>query len=158
MKKITLFFVSLLAAVTMLFTPACTNLDEQVFSNFTDQVFPQTEEEIISALGVSYTSLYNLLNHNSLMSLNEISSDEAMIPQRGADWFDGGQWLRVHRHEMNDAEESVNGGWNYCYGGISNCNRIVELLEDLVARDVVTQELADPLISEVRVLRSLFYF
>ncbi|RME11331.1 MAG: RagB/SusD family nutrient uptake outer membrane protein, partial [Bacteroidetes bacterium] len=39
-------------------TQSCTNLDEEVFSDLTDQNFPTTEEQFISALGATYTSLY----------------------------------------------------------------------------------------------------
>ncbi|MEZ4686678.1 MAG: hypothetical protein R3B47_11605 [Bacteroidia bacterium] len=75
-------------------TPSCTNLDEEVFSDFTSDNFPQNDEQLTAFLGAAYTSLYGLLNHNAIFSLNEVSSDEILIPQRGSDWFDGGQWLQ----------------------------------------------------------------
>jgi hypothetical protein len=137
---------------------SCTNLDEEIFSDLTPETFPTTDEQFISALGATYTSMYGLLNHNSVFSLNEVSSDEIMIPQRGSDWFDGGQWIRVHRHNYNANEESVNNGWNFLYGGVNDCNRVIALFEQLVEEGSVTQEDAAAFIAEVRTIRALFYY
>ena len=140
------------------FTQSCTNLDEEVYGQLTDANFPTTEEQFISALGATYTSLYGWANHNSIFSLQEISSDEMMIPHRGADWFDGGQWLRVHRHEYTKTEESINNGWNFLFGGVNNCNRVIGLFDQLVADGKVEAATANAFIGEVKVLRALFYF
>jgi len=140
------------------FQQSCTDLDEEVFSQLTEETFPTTDEQFISALGATYTSLYGYLNHNSILSLNQISSDETMIPQRGNDWFDGGQWLRVHRHSFNANEEAVNNGWNFLYGGVNNCNRVIALFEGLVADGSVEADDAQAFIAEVRGLRALFYY
>lgn len=158
MRRYSIVAILLFGLIVPMTNQSCTNLDEELFSELTEANFPQTEEEFISALGAAYTSLYQLCNHNSMNSLQEISSDEAMIPQRGADWFDGGQWLRVHRHEMNANEESVNGGWNFCYNGIANCNRLIELFEGLVEADRVSVEDAAGFIGELKTLRALFYY
>ncbi len=140
------------------FTQSCTNLDEEVYGQLTDANFPTTEEQFISALGATYTSLYGWANHNSIFSLQEISSDEMMIPHRGADWFDGGQWLRVHRHEYTPTEESINNGWNFLFGGVNNCNRVIDLFDQLVADGKVDAAQAAAFIGEVKVLRALFYY
>jgi hypothetical protein len=147
----------LLSLLVVAFT-ACTDLEEEIFSELTADNFPTTEDQFISALGATYTSLYNFGNHNSFYSLNTISTDEAAIPHRGADWFDGGQWLRVHRHEYTAAEESVKNGWGALYGGVSNCNRVIELFETLVADGKVAAEDAAAFTAEVKVLRAYFYY
>lgn len=139
-------------------TQSCTDLDEEIFGNLTDKTFPTTEEQFISALGATYTSLYGWANHGSIMSLQEVSSDEMMIPQRGSDWFDGGIWLRTHRHQYLPTEDPVNNGWNFLYGGINNCNRVTALFETLVQDGKVPAEQAAAFIGEVKVLRALFYY
>ncbi len=150
-----LLLVGLIVAFS---SQSCTNLDEEVFSDLTDQNFPTTEEQFISALGATYTSLYFWGGHNSYMSLNEVASDEICIPQRGSDWFDGGQWLRVHRHQYTANEESVNNGWNNLYGGINNCNRVIALFETLVQEGKTDPDQAAQFIAEVKTLRALFYY
>lgn len=140
------------------FSQSCTNLDEEIFDNLTEANFPTTEDQFIAALGATYTSLYGWAQHNSIFSLQEISSDEAAIPHRGADWFDGGQWLRVHRHQYNPNEESINNGWNWLYGGVNNCNRVIDLFETLVSEGKVPADQAASFTAEVKVLRALFYY
>lgn len=158
MRRYSIVAILLFGLIVPMTNQSCTNLDEELFSELTEANFPQTEAEFISALGAAYTSLYALGNHNSMNSLQEISSDELMIPVRGADWQDGQQWTRVHRHEMNANEESVNGGWNFCYGGISNCNRLIELFEGLVEAERVSVEDAAGFIGELKTLRALYYY
>lgn len=158
MRRYSIVAILLFGLIVPITNQSCTNLDEELFSELTEANFPQTEEEFVSALGAAYTSLYALGNHNSMNSLQEISSDELMIPVRGADWQDGQQWTRVHRHEMNANEESVNGGWNFCYSGIANCNRLIELFEGLVEADRVSVEDAAVFNGELKTLRALFYY
>ncbi|MDP5172429.1 MAG: RagB/SusD family nutrient uptake outer membrane protein [Bacteroidia bacterium] len=158
MRRYSIVAILLFGLFVPLANQSCTNLDEELFTELTSDNFPQTDDEFISALGAAYTSLYGLMNHNALFSAMEVSSDEAMIPQRGADWFDGGQWLRMHRHEMNPNEESILGGWNFCYNGISNCNRLVELFEGLVESGQVSASEAAGFIGELKTLRALFYY
>lgn len=140
------------------FSQSCTNLDEEIFDNLTDANFPTTEAQFIAALGASYTSLYGWCNHNNIFSLQEVSSDEIMIPHRGADWFDGGQWIRTHRHQFSPADEAINNGWNFLYGGVNNCNRVIDLFNKLVSEGKVPAAQAESFIAEVRTLRALFYY
>lgn len=140
------------------FSQSCTNLDEQVFDSLTEANFPTTEAQFISALGATYTALYGWAGHNSIFSLQEVSSDEVAIPHRGADWFDGGQWIRVHRHQYNAREESINNGWFFLYAGVNNCNRVIDLFNNLVVEGKVPEDQAASFISEVRTLRALFYY
>jgi hypothetical protein len=159
MKKVILSVkILLIGALLMPLNQGCTNLDEQIFSELTAANFPTTEEEFISSLGAAYTSLYFLQNHNSIFSLQEVASDEMLIPQRGGDWFDGGQWHRVHRHTPQANEESINNGWTALYGGVNDCNRVIELFETLVAEGSVEEAEAQAFISEIRALRALYYF
>jgi hypothetical protein len=157
--KIKFFNKIMLAGALVAFsTQSCTNLDETPFSELTNDTFPTTEEQFISALGATYTSLYGFANHGGLFSANEVSSDEIMIPQRGSDWFDGGIWLRCHRHQYTANEGFVSGGWNFLYGGINNCNRVIALFETLVQEGKVSAEQAASFIGEVKVLRAFFYY
>lgn len=156
MKNIGKTFLIFLFGLSM--TQSCTNLDEEVFSQLTSDNFPQTEDQFISALGATYSSLSGLGGHNGYNSMQMVAGDAVMIPQRGNDWFDGGVWLRSHRHEYNSQEGWLNNAWGELYGGVNNCNRVIELFESLVADGSVAQADADAFISELRTLRAYFYF
>ncbi|GAB4405632.1 MAG: RagB/SusD family nutrient uptake outer membrane protein [Bacteroidia bacterium] len=138
---------------------SCLNLDEVVYSDLTSANFPSSREELIAAVGAVYTNLYSFQNHNSYFSLVEVASDEAMIPQRGADWFDGGQWLRVHRHEYTAGEESINNAWNFLYRGIGVANSVISVLKDPATKDRtgISDAEIELYIAELRGLRALYY-
>ena len=142
-----------LAAAAIIGFPGCTDLEEEPFSALPASEFGQTDEQFIAVLGAAYTSLYGLLgNHNSYWSLQEVSSDEVVIPVRGGDWGDGNQWVRVHTHAMRPNEESINNAWNFLYTGVSTTNRLIEQLQ------VLNPDLAAPFINELRGLRALYYY
>ncbi len=160
MKRYSLFFILVLAVTTPLLTPACTNLEEEVFDSLTAANFPTTRQELIAAFGSAYTVLYTFGQHNTYMSIQEVSSDEVAIPHRGADWFDGGQWLRMHRHQFNDQEESINNGWNDMYRGVGICNTLIETFQGLIGSEdsPVSDDEASLFIAELRGLRALYYY
>ena len=112
---------------------SCTDLDEvledELTTEFSDPgvsvidgatdggVFPS------GALTASYNRLRNgSAGHGSYYSVQTVSSDEMIIGQKGGDWFDGGIWLRMHRHTYESASGPLNGAWNDAYGGIGEVN------------------------------------
>jgi hypothetical protein len=95
MKKLMLVVAGLIFIV-----PACTNLDEELYSDLAAENFFTTDEENIAALGQAYSSFTAWGNHSNIWSTNEISSDEIVIPTRGGDWYDGGILLQLHQHEF----------------------------------------------------------
>lgn len=159
MKKFPLLGKLLLPALFLLtFNNSCTNLDEQLYDTVTSENFLRTEEEFIAALGAAYTGLYALGNHGAYFSVQETSSDEAMIPQRGGDWGDGGQWINAHRHEFKKTDDNINNSWNFLYSGVNTCNRLIAQFTSLKDGGNVEPALADKFIAELRVLRAMYYF
>jgi hypothetical protein len=131
----------------------CTDLEEELFSDVTTDTFFQTEEEFISALGAAYTNLYGFAGDGWFV-LQEVSSDEMIVPQRGADWFDNGAWARLHTHQYTERDPAINGGWNLAFQGINACNRLIETFEEAAER--VTG--GDKFIAELKVLRGFYYY
>lgn len=154
MKKLIKFPKMLLIATCMLaFSNSCTNLDEELYSTVTFDNFFKSDEEFISALGAAYSSLIGVMgSHNATWSIQEVSSDELMIPQRGGDWYDGGQWLRMFRHEFTPNEESFNNSWGQLYSGVSACNRLIEQFS------AIQSEKAKAFVAELKGLRALYYY
>lgn len=128
---------------------SCEAPDQKLFDQIDrDLALSSTDPVVLQAFAASaYTPLNgNWGSHNSLWSLQEISSDEMAITQKGADWEDGGQWIRVHRHQYLPTEQAVNNGWTYCYSAIGNINN---LLKSFGSNPVLR--------SEFEVLRALIY-
>ncbi|GMQ26238.1 RagB/SusD family nutrient uptake outer membrane protein [Algoriphagus sp. oki45] len=128
---------------------ACQELEQEVLDGVTaDDIANSTNPNLIDVLKASaYSRIVGSWGgHNSIWSINEVASDELAIPQKGADWEDGGQWLRMHRHLWNPSEESFNNSWAYCYSAIGEINNLIIAYPDVTA-----------LTSELKVLRALIY-
>src|SRR6056297_617226 len=141
--------------LAMLIGFGCTDLEENLPSELTADQFGQSETEIISSIGEAYTIMAgNWGSHNGLWSIHEVSSDEAVIPQRGQDWFDGGLWLRMHRHTFTRDEGAINNAWAALFQGVNTSNRLIFTLESIVEEGGLSQERADAFIGELRALRA----
>ena len=131
--------------------PSCSDLTPVFNDVITEENFFKSEDEFIAALGSAYTNLYGICNHGTYFSLQEVTSDEACIPHKGPDWEDGKQWIRVYRHQYNPSEGVFNNVWNFCYGGINTCNRLIFTFEQVGSAE------ADAFIAELKGLRAYYY-
>jgi len=91
-----------------------------------------------------------------IYDLQTFGSDEAMIPTRGTDWYDGGIWQELYRHDWTPGHPMLGNAWSYLYKVITLCNRSLELLES-------HQHLLDEVqyveyTAEVRALRAIYYW
>ena len=91
-----------------------------------------------------------------IYDLQTFASDEAMIPTRGTDWYDGGIWQELYRHDWTPGHPMLGNAWSYLYKVITLCNRSLELLES-------HQHLLDEVqyveyTAEVRALRAIYYW
>ncbi|HTI90784.1 MAG TPA: RagB/SusD family nutrient uptake outer membrane protein [Puia sp.] len=98
---------------------SCTKLKEQVLdessvSGLTDR---QLAEGIIAPV---YNVLPDIFLHTRYFTLQEISTDEAILPYRGGtDWGDNGIYLSMHRHETVSTDPNVQGTWTSIVTGLS---------------------------------------
>ncbi len=139
----------------MLAVPACTDLDEEIYSQVTPDNFFQTPEEFISALGSAYSGLSFIGNHRNLWSSNELATDEIMVTTKGGDWFDGGQLIQIHRHQFQPDNPFFNDAWNSVYNAIGTTNRLIFQFEELAANGNPD---AEAFIAELRGIRALVYY
>lgn len=146
-----ILYLGVLLGITV---PACTDLDETelLFDEVTTEEFYQSEEEILSAVGDAYTLLFDFYQNNNMMPLNEVTSDEIVVPTRGADWGDGGHWVRLHRHTWNTQDSRITQGWEYFFNGVNTCNRLLAILEPLGTEE------SEAFVSELKCLRAIYYY
>ena len=88
--------------------------------------------------------------------LQTFGSDEAMLPTRGGDWYDGELWQHMYRHSWGAGLELSKNAWVYLYQVIALCNHSLEQIdahqEMLSARQLVSYK------AEVRALRAIYYW
>jgi hypothetical protein len=89
---------------------SCTDLEEEIL----DETLTGTgqAETVTGSIAPVYGFLRNVWLHTRNFGLQEIASDEAILPYRGGrDWFDGGKFIAVHQHLMTPGNSLVGDSW-----------------------------------------------
>jgi starch-binding outer membrane protein, SusD/RagB family len=124
-KKLSIIFTVI---GVLFFANACTNLEEQVL----DESFNTTVSEKDAANGVIapvYALLPTIYQHTTYFALQEISSDEAILPYRGGtDWGDNGIYLELHKHTYTSNNANVRNTWNPLVQALSRCVTAISAL------------------------------
>lgn len=141
----------------MLFTmAACTNLDENPQSFITPGNFYSNEGEVLSGLAGVYAQLRHVVD--DYWNITEVSTDEIVVPTRGQDWYDNGQWLELHGQTWTAGSPStlslINGAWGMAYTGVTRANALIEALGKLTT-PVPNQAM---IVAEARTLRAFYYY
>ena len=118
MNKHIIFIASLLVGI--FFTSnSCTDLNEVIL----DETSATGLTDKLSAdgnLAPVYAVLPTLFTHTTLFALQEISTDEAILPYRGGtDWGDNGIYVALHTHTLTSADPNVRNTWTTIVTGIS---------------------------------------
>lgn len=113
LRNIAMIMVGMTALV------GCSDLNEKVLDEYnaaglTDK---QAADGMIAPV---YAVLPTIFQHTTLFALQEISTDEAILPYRGGtDWGDNGIYLSLHKHETTSTDPNVRNVWNAVLAGIS---------------------------------------
>ena len=91
-----------------------------------------------------------------IYDLQTFGSDEAILPTRSADWYDGGIWQDLYRHSWSAGHPLLNNSWLYLYKVITLCNRSIEQLE--AHQKMLDQQELASYIAEVQALRAICYW
>lgn len=136
---------------------ACTNLDEEVFQEITTDNYYNNAEEIIAAYLSVYAPLQDVYEEN-YFNIVEFSTDEASRPTKVAHGYDGGQWIRYHRHEWLISESRIRDVWDKCYKGIGFVNSNIENFDklDFSAMNVPMDK--GQMYAEMRAMRAFYYY
>ena len=140
------FFIGLSAVAILI---GC-DLDEEVYTEIISSEFGKTGEEVSALVGAAYSSYGGWIGGPWVT--NVVSSDEGIVPTRGTDWAENGQWARMHEHDFNAEDFYANFSWNPLYSGINNVNRIIFQLEETGTNAALQT------VKELRVLRAINYY
>lgn len=112
-------------------------------------------------------TLYNYIGGNSdsqglegtvrgLYDYNTFTTDEAIIPIRGGDWYDGGFWQNLYEHRWTAYDEPLYNTWLYLYKVAMLCNHSLAVID--ANRSLLTDDEYLSYTSEVKAVRCLFYY
>ncbi len=134
----------------------CTNLDETPLSLISTSNFFTNEGEVLAALAGVYAQLRTTTPEGGLYDVNEITTDEMVVPIRGSDWNDNGQWIDLHNMTWTPTSIATsnffNGDWNNPYAGIARANLFLSAVQNVTVANKAS------IIAEVRALRAFYYY
>lgn len=103
LTPVALFFLGFLS---------CTDLNEEILD---ESLTGTGQAEIVSgSIAPVYGMLRQVWLHTANFGLQEVASDEGILPYRGGtDWFDGGKFIAVHQHLMTPGNSLVGDTWTF---------------------------------------------
>lgn len=158
MKRYRFLFL-LLAALSM---TSC--LDEHPKDQLDeDAIYGSASDIYINAVA----SLYNYIGGanesegiqgtcRGIYDYNTLTTDEAMIPIRGGDWYDGGLWNAMYQHRWTADDQSLYDTWKYIYKVIVLANKSLDIISSKSGLLSAAQQ--KEYRAEVRAIRAMFYY
>lgn len=145
--------LAMLGVGAMAFMASCTNLDETVYNVVPSAGFGNTPEQLAALLGPAYSNLRGATDNFHNM---EVTSDVMIVPTRGKDWYDDGNWLNLHRHTWTSQLNPLNGFWGWCYegGGIAGLNSLIRQVNGNATLSATAKTSA---VAELRAIRAYYY-
>ena len=150
-------------AVTLLFSAACTKLDEKLYDQVLATDYGKNDGEIQTIVGRAYASLRGFPNDGVVQSyptceyvyfLDECCSDEACIPTRiGGDWDDQGRYRQAKYHTWNAANLMIVSSWRYHFIGIGKVNQVIYAIDHATMADEAKTKIK----AELRGVRAYYY-
>jgi starch-binding outer membrane protein, SusD/RagB family len=143
-----------IALITLIIVSvSCTKLKETdvLYDRVVGSQFGRNDLEVSSMVGAAYANLAGMGGNNHYFPLEEVTSDECVVPTRGPDWGDGGHWVRLKKHTYTPNDPTPGNGWNFCYTGITTCNRLIATLTQINTTSALAY------IPELKVLRAIYY-
>jgi len=114
-----------------LLTVSCTDLEIEE----TDSIIAEGSVvfEGVADVDAAITNLYNdvygqLTDQANFYALQEVTTDEALVPTRGTDWGDNGVWRTLHAHTWSATHQYVNGVWNQLNQNVFRASQIIDPL------------------------------
>ncbi len=133
-----------------------------------DQI-PETEiyDSANSLYVNAVASLYNYIGAHEegeglqgtcrgIYDYNTLTTDEAIIPIRGGNWYDGGLWKNMYDHTWTATDTDLYNVWKYLYKVIVLSTKSLETIEKHKA--LLTEHQRVDYSAEVRAVRAMYYY
>lgn len=134
-----------------------------------DDVYNSISEVYLNAVASLYTYVGGYSDSQGLQGtgrgvydLNTFTTDEAIIPTRGGDWYDGGFWQGLFLHDWGIENDAVQATWEYLYKVVMLCNKSLERIDQFAETHSIAETSAAAQLSayraEVRAMRAMYYY
>ncbi len=144
--------IKLIAMIFALFIASCTDLQEQILDESLSG--GGLESDLVKGVIVpAYGMLPEFYRHTRYFAVQEISSDEAILPYRGGrDWGDNGIYIELHQHTWGPIHSNIQQCWDFLTVMISRTVTAINVLSPLADTDAE----AKLFLAEARGLRAFY--
>ena len=156
------YITILAAALVAMMTTSCLSEDprDQLYE---DDIYNNAGNIYINAVAVLYNYIGGSADSEGLQGTcrgvydyNTLTTDEAMIPIRGGDWYDGGLWENMYQHKWSPNDLPLYNTWKYLYKVVVLANKSLYIIDKYSHH--LTEEQRATYETEVRAVRALFYY
>ncbi len=131
-------------------------LDQEAIYNNADNIYKNAVASLYNYIGSNQETEGLQGTCRGIYDYNTLTTDEAMIPIRGGDWYDGGLWENMYQHKWNANDIYFYDVWKYLFKVIVLSNQSLSVIDS--HKRLLTAEQARDYTAEVRAVRALFYY
>jgi len=133
----------------------CTKLTEVPHDALTTATAFHTDAEVLAGVAGVYAQL-RAVEWVGYIILQDLTTDVAIVPTRGSDWYDNGQWLDLHRQTWTSNSSGtlafIDGAWNDLFSGVAKANLMIDVVTKAGGAN------ANQTVAELRTLRAWYYY
>jgi len=151
MKKKYIYFI--IPVLFSVFVQSCNDITVPVTTQITSDVYPKDSAQFVASTGVVYAALRG--NYaGDYYFMTTLTTDEAILPARGGNWYDNAGYLKMHYHTWNPDHGGTSTIWDWLSRIIGYDNQTMYILNNnMPAGNFKTRT-----ISELRMVRALAYY
>lgn len=158
MKK----YKNILWILMLVLMSSCLNEDlkDQLYE---ENIYNNANNIYVNAVAVLYNYIGGSADSEGLQGTcrgvydyNTLTTDEAMIPIRGGDWYDGGLWENMYLHQWNANDLPLYNTWKYLYKVVVLSNKSLSVIDTY--GHLLNEEQKNAYQAEIRAIRALFYY
>ena len=131
-------------------------IDQEAIYNNADNIYKNAVASLYNYIGSNQESEGLQGTCRGIYDYNTLTTDEAMIPIRGGDWYDGGLWENMYQHQWNANDIYFYNVWKYLFKVIVLSNQSLSIIDS--HRNLLSDQQASAFSAEVRAIRALFYY
>lgn len=111
---------------------SCTDLKEEILDETLSAAKLTDKQAADGIIAPVYARLPDVFLHTNYFTIQEISTDEAILPYRGGtDWGDNGIYIAMHQHTYQSTDPNIRNTWNFILQGMSRAITAMNTLPTL---------------------------
>lgn len=131
-------------------------LDENQAYQSAQDIYTNAVANLYNYIGGNADSQGLQGTYRGVYDYNTFTTDEAIIPKRGGDWYDGGFWQDLYLHRYTPDDDAIYDTWTYLFKVVMLANQSLQTIQNKPTVLSPSQQTAFS--AEVRAIRALMYY